>query len=282
MAKYTVEVSSILSAHAGLLDPRANYQDVDIHGRTYNGETVADYDYQSWDFVFDTVDTPVKIVEKYALDCFEKHAGVIQHNFTNQEDLNLKILDKEIQAFFRHFWGYEIGQENPLYWWNTVRNFFDENQPFFIKAYQKLMIKDEAFITNLSYSTGSTKSSSTGNTVADGTSNNVSDTSSITGNADTPQNELNFSLNTGDPAKDYNFNYSSSVTGAKTHGTNDTTTHNTTDTKNQSEGDSVNNSEARSATVMSLIRELEGFTNGIYLDMWQKAKEYGLFMQVIS
>ena len=35
-----------------------------------------------------------------------KHAGVIQHNFTNQEDLNLKILDQEIQAFFRHSCGF--------------------------------------------------------------------------------------------------------------------------------------------------------------------------------
>lgn len=254
MAKYTVELGSMVSAHAHLIDVRANQQDIKLVGAHYDGISEDGFDYASWDFVYNTHDTPVKISEDFALPFMLTHIGQIDSGFTNQSDLNTQILNKEMQAFVRHFWGYEIGQENPEYWCLLARDFFDENQGWFIQAYQQMMLNNQAFLTSTNQSKG----------VADSTKHG----SAVAGTADTPQNELNFKINTGDPTDDYNFNYSSNVNGSKTLDTEDATTTNT--------------ASARGATIMSLIRQLEQFTNGIYFDLFTKAKNYGLFMQVIA
>ena len=97
--------------------------------------------------------------------------------------------------------------------------------------------------------------------------------------ADTPQDELDFKLNTGDPAQDYNFNYSSSVNGAKSHDDGQTNSESNQDSINKQNTET--DVTARNKTIAELSRELSGFMNGIYLDLFEKAREYGLFMNVI-
>ena len=129
-----------------------------------------------------------------------------------------------------------------------------------------MIIDNENFVTNL------TSSHSSSNNTAHATSN--ASESSIAGNADTPQNELNFSLNTGDPSKDYNFSFASSVQGAK--GISDSTSDSTADGTNQ------NNAQGRAYTIMQLVNQLETFANGLYVNMWDKAKDEGLFLMLIA
>ena len=58
-----------------------------------------------------------KIIDKYGLAFMYDRLTEIPHNFTDNEDLNKEILDRFLKAFIRHFWGREIGQENPHYWY---------------------------------------------------------------------------------------------------------------------------------------------------------------------
>lgn len=284
MAWYTIEVSGILAAYAKLLDVRTNEQEgfeivETINGHTIkwdsdNGhyvqlpkyETTKGLHYTNHDFDFFKINNPNYLVEKFAYPCALDHCGELKDNITSDKDLNKSIIDKFIQTFFRYFYGYEIGQENPNYWWLLFKEWYDENIDFFIQNYQQMIIENQNYITGLSHSTGNMQSNAQGS--SDGYN------SSIAGTADTPQDELNFALNTGDPAKDYNFNYSSSVNGAKSHDMNKSTSDSTQDTHNDM--------TARNQTIASLSSQLDNlFNNGIYLNLFEKAKEKGLFMRVI-
>lgn len=283
MAYYTVELSSMLSAYASLLDVRTNEKSFKIvntvEGHTIiwdNGDgkfvqlpnyhTEEGMTFTHHDFDFFKINNPNYLVSNFVYPmCLEK-CGELKDNITDDPDLNKAIIDKFLQTFWRHFYGYEIGQENPQYWWLLFKGWYDENIDYFIQNYREMIIKNQNYITGLTHSTGNM------NAQSKGTSDALS--SSIAGTADTPQNELNFGLNSGDPAKDYNFNYSSNVNGAKekSSGTN-------TSDSNQ---DTTNDSEMRMRTIAELTSQLDQFfDNGIYLNLFEKAREYGLFMNTI-
>lgn len=265
MAKYTVELSSMICAFAGDVDATTQYDSFDIID-TDDYKNPFHVDARTFDYLKNV--SPNQIISNYALKFYQKHLdfNVLPHNFTDNEELNLKIIDKLLQNFTRHFWTYEIGQENPMSWFVVLQGFLDAQLPLYIQEYQKMIIDNENFITNL------TTSNSTSNNTAHATSN--ASESSIAGNADTPQNELNFSLNTGDPTKDYNFSFASSVQGAK--GISDSTSEST------AAGTNKNNAQGRAYTIMQLVNQLETFANGLYINMWDKAKDEGLFLMLIS
>lgn len=272
MAKYTVELSSIICSYAGLISPDDDPQSVTIKGISYNGKTVPDFTYNTHHFEYDGLLTPNQIINSYAFNCFQRNAGDLIDNFTNDQQINTQIMTQLINTFCRHFWGYEIGQEDPLYWWTLVRGFFDENMPLFIQEYQEMIINKQNFITGLTKTTtnntGELNSDVVGTT--DGASN------SLNGTADTPQNQLNFSLNSADPTKDYTFNYASNVAGAKSTNFNKANTTTNQNTKNNTTSQSF----GRNQTIMSLVNQLNQFSNGMYLELFNKAKQYGLFMNV--
>ena len=232
MAYFTVELSSMLSAYAQLLNVRTQEQSFEIV-KTFEGHDLKWYDngstyvrnwkyetsqgelfkYDSFDFF--KMNNPNYLIDNFVYPmCLEK-CGTLKDNVTDNDDLNKSIIKQFLCTFWRHFYGYEIGQEDPLYWWALFKGWYDENIDFFIQNYQQMMIQNQNYITGLSKTLGN--ATANGNIKTDSQTNTDSKHSEIAGTADTPQDELDFKLNTGDPAQDYNFNYSSSVNGAKSH-----------------------------------------------------------------
>lgn len=226
--------------------------------------------------------TPNNIIEEAGVDFFNRHIGFIPSNYTDNAELNSQIDAQLKKTFLRHFYGWEIGQENPEYWFLIARDFFDEYMPIFVKSWQQLVVDNSQWITSLNHTTGHY----TGNTQGEGngttTTDNKNDTKALTGVADTPQNGLDFRIDNEeeDPTAGYNFRYSSNVTGShghdKGHATSVTSTKDTQDSVN----DSTQDSQGRNQTIASLINEIDAFTNGAYQNLFTNAKTYGLFMQV--
>lgn len=257
MAKYTVELGSMVSAHAHLMktqgdDRILNIGDGSGYTKTFNMP----------EFVWLA---PNDVIDNYARSFMDKHVGKdLQENITDQADLNNAIYDRFCQTLLRHFWGYEIGQENPLYFLTLLRQCLDMYLPIWYQGYQKLFIDKAQWITNISDGTSLT--------VTKSDANGTSKQASIAGNADTPQNELNFKLNTGDPTDDYNFSYASDVNGAKSTGSTTNNANGTTNTTTHNEG--------RNAIITDLLDKMLKYTNGIYFDLFDKIKGQRLFLEV--
>lgn len=294
MAYFTVELSSMLSAYVQLLNVRTQEQSFEIV-KTYEGHDLKWHDngstyvrnwkyetsqgelfkYDSFDFF--KMNNPNYLIDNFVYPmCLEK-CGTLKDNVTDNDDLNKSIIKQFLCTFWRHFYGYEIGQEDPLYWWALFKGWYDENIDFFIQNYQQMIINNQNYITGLSKTLGN--ATANGNIKTDSQTNTDGKHSEIAGTADTPQDELNFKLDTGDPAQDYNFNYSSAVNGAKSHDTGQTNSESNQDSINKQNTET--DVTARNKTIAELSRELSGFMNGIYLDLFEKAREYGLFMNVI-
>lgn len=294
MAYFTVELSSMLSAYAQLLNVRTQEQSFEIV-KTYEGHDLKWRDngstyvrnwkyetsqgelfkYDSFDFF--KINNPNYLIDNFVYPmCLEK-CGSLKDNITDNDDLNKSIIKQFLCTFWRHFYGYEIGQEDPLYWWVLFKGWYDENIDYFIQNYQQMIIQNQNYITGLSKTLGN--ATANGNIKTDSQTNTDSKHSEIAGTADTPQDELDFKLNTGDPAQDYNFNYSSSVNGAKSHDDGQTNTESNQDSINKQNTET--DVTARNKTIAELSKELSSFMNGIYLDLFEKAREYGLFMNVI-
>lgn len=257
MAKYTIELGAMVSAHAHLMatqgdDRILNISDGSGYEKTFNMP----------DFVWHS---PNEVIDLYARSFIDRHVGAdLQENITDQDDLNKAIYDGFCRTLVRHFWGYEIGQENPLYFLVLLRECLDSNLPIWYQGYQKLFIDKAQWITNVSDGTSLT--------VTKSDANGSSKQSSIAGNADTPQNELDFKMNTGDPTDDYNFHYASDVNGAKSTGSTTNTANGTSNTTTHSEG--------RNAIITDLLNRMLQYTNGIYFDLFDKIKAQRLFMEV--
>jgi hypothetical protein len=257
MAKYTIELGSMVSAHAHLMSTQGddrilNISDGSGYEKTFNMP----------EFVWLS---PNEVIEKYAKSFIDRHVGTgLQESITDNEDMNAAIYDRFCQTLIRHFWGYEIGQENPLYFLTLLRSCLDMYLPIWYQGYQKLFIDKAQWITNVNDGTSLTvsKSDAAGN----------SKQASIAGNADTPQNELDFKMNTGDPTDDYNFHYASDVNGAKSTGSTTNSANGTSNTTTHSEG--------RNAVITDLLNKMLTYTNGIYFDLFDKLKAEGLFMFV--
>lgn len=257
MAKYTIELGSMVSAHAHLMTTQGDDRILNISdGSGYEKA------FNMPEFVWLS---PNEVIEKYAKSFIDRHVGTgLQENITDNEEMNAAIYDRFCQTLIRHFWGYEIGQENPLYFLMLLRSALDMYLPIWYQGYQKLFIDKAQWITNVNDGTSLTLSKSD--------ANGNSKQASIAGNADTPQNELDFKINTGDPTVDYNFHYASDVNGAKSTGSTTNTANGATNTTSHSEG--------RNAVITDLLNKMLTYTNGIYFDLFDKLKAEGLFMFV--
>lgn len=194
--------------------------------------------------------------------------------------------------------------------------------------------------TGTTKTTGKTTDTETGNQTGTTktTSAQNSQDKSLSGTADTPQDQLNTDFGASDPVAGYNFDYASQVVGSNTTnkttgdetqtsstdttasktGTSDTTQTTSTDTQANRSGTSEtdttttdagashsetdrtqttsnatentndqksNNKEGaqtqdRTQTIMDLTNQLLNYVDGLYLDMFSRMLEYGLFMQV--
>ena len=256
MAKYTVELGEMVSAHARLTPSTTLLDELTITGRDGEKMTYPDKFFHVYE--------PNDVIDNYAKSFFDAHVSgaTLRENITSDSDLNEAIYNNFCQTFISHFWSYEIGQENPMNFLVALRAFCQEQLPLWYQSYQQLFINHNQWVTNTGDSLTTSKSNADSKTGQ----------SSIAGQADTPQNELNFKLNTGDPAQDYNFNYSSNVNGAKSTGTGSQNTTGSSETKNS----------GRNQTIMSLISEMMVYADGIYFDLFSKAKQAGLFMLVMD
>lgn len=258
MAKYTIELGSMVSAHAHLMATQGDDRILNIG------------DGSGYEKVFNLPEfvwlEPNEVIDKYARSFMDKHVGTgLQENITDQADLNSAIYDRFCQTLIRHFYGYEIGQENPLFFLTLLRQCLDMYLPIWYQGYQKLFIDKAQWITNVNDGTSLT--------VTKSDANSDSKQASIAGNADTPQNELDFKMNTGDPTDDYNFSYASDVNGAKSTGTTTNVANGTTNTTTHNEG--------RNAIITDLLDKMLQYTNGIYFDLFDKIKAQRLFLEVI-
>lgn len=261
MAKYTVELSGMLSAYASTLQVTENEDSVEVRDPMTGKKLLFSHS----NFSYLKLNSPNWIIDNFGAEFIKGHVTHIPHNFTDDnEELNIAILDQFLKTFIRHFYSYEIGQENPMNWWVILEGFLAEHMPIWIMSYQKLMLENLAFITYESASTGNVK----GNTK----SKSHSDDDTVGAVADVPQNDLEWQFQSADPAETYAFNYATSVDGRKSE--NDTTAQ-TDNTQ-----DSVSKTKARNYTIMQLINQLNQWSNGIYTELFQRAKSYGLFMLV--
>lgn len=240
MAKYTIELSSMFMASV-----------------TARGAQISDNYFPP---------TPLQALNDDAavLSFFEDNIGDFPYKISEDETINQKFLVTFERNFLRHFYTLEISQENTLSWFVLLSDFLNSEMPRFIKQYTALD-QNDWLQTSVNHGTGSN------DVTATQTGTNASN--QLNANADTPQNALDFSLDSSDPTKDYKFNYASVVAGAKSSGTNsaDSTQKN----------NSVADSTSRNASLMQLITELDTFANGVYLNLWTRAtRQYHLFMGV--
>jgi hypothetical protein len=213
--------------------------------------------------------TPVEMLDNDELMLsFENDIGDFPHNLTSDTAANEAFKLYTVRMFFKRFYNYYIGQENPLDWYRLVNYFFNEEMPRVIKQMNALENADDWLITNTGHMTGS-GTANAGTTDVDGTTAN----NNMAANADTPQNQLDFKLGP-DPTDAYNFEYATAVNGAKANGVSHTSQTQKTDSTNSS----VSDSSGRNASIMSLIQEYNRFHSGKFIYLWQKAsRDYQLF-----
>lgn len=258
MALYTVQLAEMLAAHANI-EQLDDQQKTILKDPYTNREVVLEYANME---IHDSND----LIDHNARSFFDKHVKFNYKNLkiTDNNELNDAIYTQFCQAFFRQFWNNEIGQENPLNFLVLLRNFCEKHLPIWAQGYKQLFVDNLQWTTNVSDSTS--KQDSTNDTKQN------SKSAGIAGVADTPQNELNFKIKTGDPTEDYNFNFASNVSGNKSTGE---TTGNATGNVNTS-----THTEGRNAIITDLLDRMLQYTDGIYFDLFTKAKNDMLFMLV--
>lgn len=256
MAKYTIELSSLFMASVSAKGPQNS----------------VDY----------FAPTPLQSLndDNAVLTFFKDNVGDFPYKISEDDTINQKFLVTFERNFLRHFYSLEISQENTLNWFVLLSDFLNSEMPRFIKQYQALD-QNEWLQTNTGQANSKLNAAQNNTSDTDATQNNKSNSNQLNANADVPQNALNFSLDSDDPTKDYNFNYASVVAGAKSGGMTDTSSNQKTTNTGTTDQTTDNTNTQRNATLMSLITELDTFANGVYLNLWTRAtRQYHLFMGV--
>lgn len=257
MAKYTIELSSLFMATVTARSPQLNSN------------------------FFSP--TPLQALndDEAVLAFFKDNIGNFPYQVSDDDDaINQKFLVTFERNFLRHFYSLEISQENTLNWFVLVSDFLNSEMPRFIKQYQALD-QNNWLQTNTGQANSKLNAIQNNTSDTDATQNNKSSSNQLNANADTPQNALDFSLDSDDPTKDYSFNYASVVAGAKSGNNADTTSIQKTTNNGTTDQTTDNTNAQRNQTLMGLISELDTFANGVYLNLWTRAtRQYHLFMGV--
>jgi len=256
MAKYTIELSSLFMATVTARNPQLNSN------------------------FFSPSPLQALNDDNAVLSFFKDNVGDFPYQISSDAEINNKFLVTFERNFLRHFYSLEISQENTLNWFVLVSDFLNSEMPRFIKQYQALD-QNDWLQTSIGSVTSKLNATQDNTSDTDATQNNKSISNQLNANADTPQNALDFSLDSDDPTKDYNFNYSSVVAGAKSGNNTDTASNQKTTNSGTTNQLTDNTNTQRNQTLMSLITELDTFANGVYLNLWTRAtRQYHLFMGV--
>lgn len=259
MAKYTVELGSMLSAYVSLLPYEDNDKEIEI--KTINEGIFV---YKKNDFLFNVLNNPVRLVNDFSNDFILSKVGQQNFNPTDNQEINKNLLNDFFRAFVSEFYEREISRENPLNWWRLVYNYLIKYLPIHEQNIKNLIIDKSQWITNLSKQ----EQNATFNNVSSGKGKS----NSIGAGADTPQDQLEFNIETDEPVKSYKFDYASSVTGSA----------DASSSSSQSNGqnNTLANTTQRNATIVALMTELNSLSNGAYGFMFDKANDDGLFLGI--
>lgn len=267
-----------------------------------------------------------KIIQITALAWLTDNCGKIYQEITKDENLNADLIDIFAQTFVRHFWAMPIGYESPVTFFVYLRAFLDENLPVWAEFYKEAIIKHGLYTTtygtvtvedngtvhfegtNTTDSTAATngKSSSNGiNNTRNTTTNNTTQNSNgqtLSADADSPQDQLNLSINQDGASGGYDFKYASKVsaslnknntstTGNSTTtntGTNSSTGSNSSDQTGHSLGQNSHDQQTgnfnkqslkqRNQALSELALSVSRLSDGIYLNIFSKMKHFGLFL----
>lgn len=259
MGKYTVSIAEMLSAYVGNLNVYENEDTVEIRDPLSNQSVTFDVA----DFNYFKLSNPNFVIKNFGAMWLRSKMTYLPNNFTTDNpELNDKLLNWVLESFIRKFYMEEINRENPMAWFVLLESFFNQHLPYVIMSIQKIFLENLAFTTREGESTGNANANS--NSTSNSKDNNVS------ASADVPQNDLEFQFQSAKPEETYCFAYSTVVNGAK--GENDTTSQTTSDQNTKS------TSKGRDYTIMQLINQLNGWSNGVFVELWQRAKAEYLFI----
>lgn len=267
-----------------------------------------------------------KIISVTSLAWLTDNCGKLYQEVTKDENLNADLIDIFAQTFVRHFWSMPIGYDSPVTFFVHLRAFLDENLPVWAEFYKEAIIKHGLYTTTAgtvtvedngtvhfegtnstdskATNTGKSSSDEINNTKSTTTNNTTQNSNSqtLSADADSPQDQLNLSINQDSASGGYDFKYASKVS-ASLNKNNTTTNGNSTTTNTGTISTTGNNSsnqtghslgqnshdqqtgsfnqqklKQRTQALSELALSVSRLADGIYLNIFTKMKHYGLFL----
>ena len=267
-----------------------------------------------------------KVIQITALAWLTDNCGKVYQEITKDENLNADLIDIFAQTFVRHFWSMPIGYNSPVTFFVHLRAFLDENLPVWAQFYKEAIVKHGLYTTtagtvtvedngtvhfegtnttdSTSTSTGKSSSNETNNT-KNTTTNNTTQNSNgqtLSADADSPQDQLDLSINQDSASGGYDFKYASKVSASlnknstntngnstsTNSGTISTTGNNSSDQTGHSLGQNSHDQQTgnfnkqslkqRTQALSELALSVSRLADGIYLNIFTKMKRYGLFL----
>lgn len=267
-----------------------------------------------------------KVIQITALAWLTDNCGKVYQEITKDENLNADLIDIFAQTFVRHFWSMPIGYYSPVTFFVHLRGFLDENLPVWAQFYKEAIIKHGLYTTtagtvtvedngtvhfegtnttdSTATTTGKSSSDATNNAKNTTTTNSTQNSNgqSLSADADSPQDQLNLSINQDSASGGYDFKYASKVsaslnksntttngTSTSTNtGTNSATGSNSSDQTGHSLGQNSHDQQTgnfneqklkqRNQALSELALSVSRLADGIYLNIFTKMKHYGLFL----
>lgn len=267
-----------------------------------------------------------QIIKITALAWLTDNCGKVYQEVTKDENLNADLIDIFAQTFVRHFWSMPIGYESPVTFFVHLRAFLDENLPVWAEFYKEAIVKHGLYTTtagtvtvedngtvhfegtNSTDSTATTKGQSSSdetNNAKSTTTNNTTQNSNgqtLSADADSPQDQLNLSINQDSASGGYDFKYASKVNASlnknntNTNGNSTTTNTGTNSSTGSQSSDQTGHSlgqnshdqqtgnfnqqklKQRTQALSELALSVSRLADGIYLNIFRKMKHFGLFL----
>lgn len=267
-----------------------------------------------------------KIIRITALAWLTDNCGKVYQEVTKDENLNADLIDIFAQTFVRHFWSMPIGYDSPVTFFVHLRGFLDENLPVWAEFYKEAIIKHGLYTTtagtvtvedngtvhfegtnstdSTATTTGKSSSDETNNAKNTTTNNSTQNSNSqtLSADADSPQDQLNLSINQDSASGGYDFKYASKVSASlnksntNTNGNSTTTNTGTNSTTGSHSSDQTGHSlgqnshdqqtgnfnkqklKQRNQALSELALSVSRLADGIYLNIFTKMKHYGLFL----
>lgn len=292
MAKYTVEVSTIMCSTLGLLD---TFKKMDMSNKKH------------YLMISESLNpSPIELVEEFGIAAFDYYFPKVgETTLMSKTEIWASYKDEFKKQFWYEFWSKEIAQENPMDWQRLVFGRMRKSLPILMIEIEQLLTNDQAFITATS------KANQTQNATTDteGKNNNVtfSNNNNLNADATVPQDQLNFALTVkqqyaldndstlgpdttvktlskidaeNQPIAGYTFDYADKVSGGVAN-SNDTSagfSHNTG--KNNTVTDDSN--QARTKDIFELINEMDGLVDGVFINYFETMKADSLFIGITN